>query len=235
MDERNVHKGHRKRTKESMLEHGIDSLNDHQVLEILLFYGIPNGDTNPIAHRLVEEFGSLRGVLEADYDKLCRIKGISDNSAGLIKFVQQLSRRYLKSACFSDEKSHKFDSTESLREYFESVFLGVETEEVHALVVDDELKLVAEAKISEGTIGKVQISARKIADFVIMNRCDRVVLAHNHPKGVCMPSKADIIKTKELTKLLSELEISVIDHIIVGRNGSFSLRASNHAQGIWTV
>ena len=90
MDEKNVHKGHRKRTKESMLEHGIDSLNDHQVLEILLFYGIPNGDTNPIAHRLVEEFGSLRGVLEADYDELCRIeKGseISEETLSLICYV----------------------------------------------------------------------------------------------------------------------------------------------------
>lgn len=230
--EKNIHTGHRKRVKNSVLTNGIDGLNDHQVLEILLFYSIPNGDTNPIAHRLINRFGSLRGVLEADYDELCEVVGISENSASLIKFFQCLSGRYLRSACFEGDKEI-FNDTDILRQYYESVFLGVAEEEVRALVLDRNLNMVAEAKILDGTVGKVQLSARKVADFVLRNKCDIVILAHNHPNSVSMPSKSDLVATKELYELLSDLEINLIDHIIVGKDGSVSLRASIHANGIW--
>ncbi len=231
-DEKNIHHGHRKRMKEAMLSHGIEGLNDHQVMELLLFYGISNGDTNPIAHRLVERFGSLKGALEADYKELLQVKGVGENSASLIKFVQQLSRRYLQDA-YSGENEVCFPDTDSLRRYYEAVFLGVRAEQVRAMLVDDELYMIKEQIILEGTVSKVELSTRKIADFVVKNNCNRLILAHNHPNGVALPSKEDILVTKELNNVLNMLDISLLDHIIVGRTGSLSMRSVNMGYGIW--
>lgn len=219
--------------KETILEHGLDPLNDIQVLEALLFYAIPNGDTNPAAHRLIDCFGSLRGVLEADFSELKKVKGIGENAASLICFSKMLSGRYLRSSSFEDEKAMRISDTDCLRRYFEGVFLGMGDEQIRAMVLDDKLCMVRERVILEGTIGKVELSARRVADFVIKNGCNRVILAHNHPKGMAIPSKTDIIATKQLVSLLKAFEISLIDHIIVGRTGSVSLRASMHAAGIW--
>lgn len=219
--------------KETVLEHGLDGLNDHQVLEVLLFYGVPNGDTNPTAHRLIERFGSLRGVLEADYSELVRITGIGENSASLIKFSQLLARRYLRAACFKDSETLRFTDTDNLCRYYEGVFLGVPDEQIWAMALDCELGLIKEELIMKGTIGKVEFSPRLIADFAVRNRCSRVVLAHNHPNGASMPSNADVSVTALLVRVLSGLDIELADHIIVGMHGGISMRNSERAKIIW--
>ncbi|MBQ8614492.1 MAG: RadC family protein [Ruminiclostridium sp.] len=231
-DDKNVHHGHRSRMKAAMLEHGLDGLNDHQILELLLFYAIPKRDTNPIAHRLVERFGSLRGVLEADYDELRKVNGIADNAASLIKFSQLLSGRYLRSASFEGDTA-KFSSTDSLRMYFEGAFLGVRTEQVRAMLVDDSLCMIKEQMLMEGTIGSVELSARKFTDFVVKNDSNRIVIAHNHPNGLALPSKDDIEATKELYAIFEKLDITLLDHIIVGRSGSCSMRFVDGGRSIW--
>lgn len=232
IDEKTIHHGHRKRTKDAMLVNGLDGLNDHQVLEILLFYAVPNGDTNPTAHRLVERFGSLRGVLEADVEELSTVKGIGENAASLIKFTQLISGRYLKASSF-DGDTMKLGSTEGLRRFYEGAFLGVKNEQIRAMLVDDSLFMIKEQLISEGTIGKAELVARKFTDFVIKNNCDRIVIAHNHPNGVALPSKEDIVVSKRLVDIFGLLDIVLVDHIIVGRSGSFSLHASDHAFEVW--
>lgn len=226
-DNTNIHQGHRKRMKSSMLEHGLDGLNDHQVLEILLFYAKPQGDTNPIAHRLIQHFGTLKGVLEADYEDLLRVDGIGENAASLIKFSQMFSGRYLCASCFDGEVLH-FGDTVALRRYYEGVFLGVKDEQIRAMLFDDELNMIKEQMLMEGTINKVELSTRKFADFVIKNNCSRVVIAHNHPNGSCLPSSEDVEVTKYLADFLKVLEIDLLDHIVVGRTGSFSMFTSKH-------
>ncbi|MBO5376774.1 MAG: RadC family protein [Ruminiclostridium sp.] len=213
--------------KSAMLEHGLDGLNDHQVLEILLFYAKPQGDTNPIAHRLIQHFGTLKGVLEADYEDLLRVDGIGENAASLIKFSQMFSGRYLCASCFDGEVLH-FGDTVALRRYYEGVFLGVKDEQIRAMLFDDELNMIKEQMLMEGTINKVELSTRKFADFVIKNNCSRVVIAHNHPNGSCLPSSEDVEVTKYLADFLKVLEIELLDHIVVGRTGSFSMFTSKH-------
>lgn len=203
------------------------------MIEALLFYAIPNGDTNPIAHRLINRFGSICGVLEADYYELREVKGIGDNAALLIRFSKLLAGRYLSSQSFENVHSMRITDTDGLRRYYEGVYLGMNEEQIRAMVVDDKLSMVQERVILDGTIGKVELSARRVADFVIRNGCNRVILAHNHPKGMAIPSKADLSTTKKIVTVLKEFDITMIDHIIVGRNGSMSLRASMHAAGIW--
>ena len=227
----NVHAGHRKRMKEAMLNHGIDSLNEHQVLEILLFYAIPNGDTNPIAHELMRKFKTLRGVIEADYDELKAVKGIADNAASLIKFVQMFSGRYLRSSCCDGDK-FRFNDTLTLRRYYEGVFLGVKNEQIRVMLLDDELNMLKEEAIIEGTIGKVEISTRKFTDFIIKNNSSRVVIAHNHPNGSSLPSKEDVEATESLSEFLKMLDITLLDHVITGRTGSTSMRALGYMKNI---
>lgn len=226
-DKANIHQGHRKRMKAAMLEHGLDGLNEHQVLEILLFYAKPQVDTNPIAHDLIQHFGTLKGVLEADYEDLLKVNGIGENAASLIKFAQMFSGRYLCASCFDGDVLH-FGDTVALRRYYEGAFLGVKVEQIRAMLFDDELNMIKEQVIMDGTIGRVELSTRKFADFVIKNNCSRIVIAHNHPNGPCLPSTEDVESTKYLLDFLKVLEIELLDHIIVGRTGSFSMFSSKH-------
>ncbi len=223
----NIHQGHRKRMKSSMIEYGLDGLKEHQMLELLLFYGISNGDTNPTAHRLIQHFGSLKGVLEADYEDLLKVKGIGENTASLIKFVQMFSGVYLRSTCFTDGVLNISD-TIGLRKYYESVFLGEKDEQIRAMLFDDELNMVKEQLLIEGTVGKVELSKRRFTDFVIKNNCSRVVIAHNHPNGPALPSKEDVKATIELEEVLGAIDITLLDHVIVGRTGSISMRAQGY-------
>lgn len=231
-DDNKLHHGHRKRMKTAMLEHGIEGLNEHQVLEMLLFFGVPKGDTNPTAHRLIDRFGSLRGVLEADYDELLQVTGIGENVGSLIKFVQLLSGRYLRSASF-EENSRRFGSIEALQRYYEGVYLGSHNEQLRAMLLDDNLYMIKEQLIAEGTIGKSEFSIRKIADFVIKNSGNRVVIAHNHPNGLAVPSKQDIVSTVSLLDFLKSIDVELVDHIIVGRTGSMSMRKNQSEFIIW--
>lgn len=232
--DKTIHHGHRKRMKTAMLNSGLDGLNSHQILELLLFYGIPNGDTNPVAHELINQFGTLRGVLEADYSELVSVKGIGDNAASLIKFVQMLSGRYLRDSSF-DGDTCRFTDTDALRRYYEGAFLGVKQEQMRAMVVDDELYMIREKLIMEGTTGKIEYNARKFIDFVVKNDCNRVIIAHNHPIGSAAPSKADVAATTELYKILKKCDITLLDHIIVAKTGSLSMRSYEHGYGIWPV
>lgn len=231
-DEKSIHHGHRKRMKSAMLKNGIDGLNNHQVMEMLLFYAIPKGDTNPTAHELINRFGSLRGVLEADYEELLDVKGIGENAASLIKFAQLLSRRYLCDSSF-EEGAPRFTDTDALRRYYEGAFLGVRNEQVRAMLVDDKLFMIKEKTLLEGSATKVEYNSRKFIDFVVKNDCSRIVIAHNHPNGSPLPSLSDVAVTKMLYETLKVCDISLIDHIIVGRTGSTSLRSYKHGFGIW--
>lgn len=229
-----VHKGHRQRVKHTIKEHGIDTFQDHQILEALLFYSVANGDTNPAAHRLLERFGSFCGVINADYDELCSVMGVGENSALLINLVRMIASKYVRESCFSSD-GQVFESTAMLKQYFEGVYIGCKSEKVYALALDDNLKFLRQTVLSEGSADKVPVSPRMILDFVIKNNCSRVVLAHNHPNGSCLPSREDVSITTELASSLNKLEVELVDHIIVGKDGSFSMRNSNHSARIWGI
>lgn len=212
---------------------GLDGFNEHQVLEMLLFFAIPNGDTNPTAHRLIERFGSLRGVLEAEREELIGVKGIGESAANLIRFSRLFAGRYLRAASFDEDRSHRFADTDAARRYYEGVFLGEKDEQIRAMAVTEDLRLMKEDFILAGTFGRVELSARKLADFALRNGCDRLILAHNHPRGAAIPSAVDLRATTKLSRLLFEMDILLLDHIIVGRTGSVSLRSSKTGQSIW--
>ena len=228
----NPHEGHRQRMKNRFLKHGLDNFEDHQVLEVLLFYAVPKKDTNELAHTLLNEFGSLDKVFEADYDDLIKIKGVGENIASLIKFSQMLSRRYISST-FDYEGTVRLNDPNKLTDYCRNLFKGEKKEIVYAIALDDELFFIDKMKISEGIANKVELPFRKLTEFAFKCNCSRIVLTHNHPNGSMLASRADIEVTENIADMFSSVDIELLDHIVVGRNGASSIRECNPDCNAW--
>ncbi|MBP3854487.1 MAG: RadC family protein [Ruminiclostridium sp.] len=231
---KNVHEGHRKRMREQFLELGLESFNEHQILEFALFYGIPRNNTNVIAHALLNEFGGrLCDVIEAPRRRLMNIRGISENSATYIMFLREFSSYYIKNRQLDPDEQFT-DEIKDVCAYFEALFAGVEREEVHAAAITPKYRLLCERKLAEGDITSVGFPRRKLMDFVSECGCDKVIIAHNHPHGFAVASKDDFYVTRELVHDFRKFDIEIADHIIVSEGGSQSMRTSHYAGSIWT-
>lgn len=216
----NVHKSHRTRLKNRFLKSSLDSFDDHNVLELLLFYAIPQRDTNPLAHRLMERYKSISAVFDAPIEDLMQVEGIGEHTAVLIKLIPSLGRRYCESR-FSVKG--KLPDYESVGAYFVSHFLGRDTESVYALFYSSTLELVEEAQISSGGLTSASFSVREIASRAILNKASYVIMAHNHPGGVPIASVADLDATAEVRSFLTKMEVMLLDHFIVAEGQYFSL------------
>lgn len=230
----NPHEGHRQRVKNRFLNHGLDSFEDHQVLEALLFYAVPKKDTNELAHLLLNTFGSFDKVFEADYEDLLKVKGIGENTASLIKFSQMLSKRYINST-FVKEGRIRLNDTKKMKRYCKSLFKGENNEVVFAIALDSELYLIDTIKMNTGEPNQVDISYRKLIEFAFKCNCTRMVLTHNHPNASMIASRTDVNVTSEIALQLSKVNVELVDHIVVGRNGASSIRESNHDIEAWSV
>jgi len=222
----NIHDGHRKRKKEQFLKSGISHLPEHEMLEFLLYYAIPRGDTNEPAHALINRFGSLTRTFDAGFDELTEVKGVGENAASLICLARMLAEVYFERK--TGEDLIELFNSDRLKNYCSSLFITSREEEIRCVYLTDDLKLISSEKICSGTVGKVEIPVRKITRSVFANNCSRIVIAHNHPAGTCIPSRADLESTKDLCALLGKIEIELIDHIIVGRDGVTSMKESGY-------
>ncbi len=228
-----LHKGHRKRMKEQFLTNGLDIFTDHQALELLLFYAIPQGDTNELAHIILNEFGGkLCNVIDADPAKLCSLPGVSTHTAVLLKLIPQFMARYRVSSFRRDTEGIKC-GTDDLCEYFSSIFCGITTEEIHAAALNADLRPIRECRIAFGSFGKVNLSPRKLVDFSTECMSNRLILAHNHPGHSFIASRCDMETTRDLIYLLGRMDIELVDHIIIGTEGGNSMRSSVFSKKIW--
>lgn len=218
-----VHEGHRMRLKERFLKEGLDSFEQHQVLELLLFFSIPRRDTNEIAHGLLNKYGSLSGVFEAEPKDLANTPGIGDNSALLLSLIPQLSRRY-----FNDKWRDKpeLNSSTKAGEYAASLFSGRHYEAFYIICLDSQNRVNYAQLVHEGTINEAPVYPRVIVEAALRHKANSVILAHNHPGGTLNPSKADIEATNRIRTALEAISIKVVDHIIVcgGKYVSFAER-----------
>lgn len=229
----NLHDGHRKRVKEQFLKHGLESFTEVQILEALLFYGVPQKDTNETAHRLLNAFGNFKKVFEARYEDLIAIEGVGHNAASLIKFFQMASKKYLELIYTSDNEEISFNTPELLIDYCKGLFLGERKELVYAIALDCDLIIIDKMMINEGEPDSVFVPYRKLTEFVYKCNSSRIVLAHNHPNGSDLPSRSDVYTTKDIVELLDQIEVELVDHIVVGKTGASSMRNSHAAKEIW--
>ena len=228
----NPHEGHRQRVKNRFLKHGLDSFEDHQVLEALLFYAVPKKDTNELAHLLINTFGSFDKVFEADYNDLIKVKGIGENAASLIKFFQMMSKRYIF-ATFSYNGETKLDDIQKMKDYCKNLLKGEKKEIVYAIALDSELFVIEKMKINVGEANKVELPFRKLTEFAFKYNCTRMVLAHNHPNGSMIASKSDLVATEDIAEHLASVDIELVDHIVVGKNGVTSIKECHPNNGSW--
>lgn len=207
-----IHKGHRERLKQRFLEEGLDNFTDVQVLELLLFYAVPQRDTNPIAHELIRHFGSLSQVLDAPVEELKKVDGIKDNAATLLALVIQLCRYYQVD---SAQRVEILDSLEACGHYLLPRFFGRSRETVFLLCLDAKCKVICCKEIGEGSVNAASISIRKVVETALNANATSVVLAHNHPSGLALPSEEDILTTKRLYAALQAVDVVLADHLVV--------------------
>lgn len=217
------HGGHRQRLKERFLLEGMDNFEPHVVLELLLFYVIPQKDTNVLAHKLIEHFGSLSAVFEAPFEELKNVKGISDSSALLLKMVPELSRRYLDDK-YSDQ--YIIDSTKAAGELFVNRFIGINTETTMLMLVDAKGRMLFCGIVAEGSIHSVDVSVKKIIRVSSRYHATGAIIAHNHPSGIALPSSEDLDTTETIRAALEFLNIELLDHIIIADRDYVSMADS---------
>ncbi len=221
--EGNVHKSHRERVREKFCNGGFEGWCGHEILELLLFYTIPRADTNPIAHRLIDRFGSLAGVLDADVNALMQVDGIGLNTACYLSALGHLPAEYMRSKWETD-KTALSNSTAAGR--YCADYIGSESEEVLAVVcLDAKNQVKSKRIISRGSADRVDVSIRKIVQAAFDAKVNYVVLCHNHPSGSSHPSQQDIDMTNEVASALRPLDIELCDHIVVGGGGGFTSMA----------
>ncbi|NMP37367.1 MAG: hypothetical protein GX051_04485 [Clostridiales bacterium] len=222
--EKNTHSGHRERLKSRFLESGLDSFNELNTLELILFFTIPRGDTNPLAHALLDEFGSLEAVLDAPYEELLKVKGIGEKSAQLIKLFPGTFKKY---SCAKSAVPNKSCSTETTAEYLFGFFADKKTENLAVLCYDARGTFRKCSVIAQGDFNTAEIDFRRIAGEILKHDAVRVVLAHNHPNGVVKPSFADVDTTRNIVVILKRLNVAVADHIIIGGREYYSMRSDS--------
>lgn len=220
-----IHDGHRKRLKERYIRDGLDGFTEVQILELLLFYAIPYKDTNPIAHALLNRFGSLSKVLDAPMSKLMEVEGIKDHAAVFLKLLRDVERCY-KVSNTRDEL--RLGSVWECGEYLKPLFHGRKNEIIYLLCLDGKLKVLNCRQVGEGSVNYASIPIRRCVEMALEDGASIVILAHNHPSGIAVPSGDDIQATRRLAAALAAVEITLADHIVVADNDYVSMVQSGY-------
>lgn len=220
-----IHDGHRSRMKQEFLQGGLTHFSEPRALELLLFYSRMQGDVNPTAHALLDAFGSLAGVLDADPQELMSVPGVGENTAVLLKLIPALAAKYLASRTSAETIIR---NSGDLRDLFAPYFFGARNELSFLACFDSKLKLLGVRKISEGGPNETNIGPRQIATAALSYNASAVVLAHNHPSGLASPSDDDISTTRYLFQVLRGLGIVLYDHVILAGDDMVSMRDSGY-------
>lgn len=217
------HSGHRARMKKKLAEHGLDVFEPHEVLEILLYYAIPQRNTNDIAKNLIDHFGSISAVFDASLESL-QSAGLTEHQAMLIKLIPGISRLYLSDKHLN---SKKVININNIADYVIDKFIGYEeTENVLLLLLDKKGKEVFCGMIAHGDFDSADISFRNIVSLALNYGATAAFLAHSHPSGWAMPSPNDIYATLALKDALGLVGVKLIDHFIVADHDCVSIAES---------
>lgn len=214
-----MHGGHRERVKERFLNEGLSAFTEIQALELLLFYSIPRVDTNPIAHLLLDRFGSLRNVFEADAADIAAIPGIGINSALLIKLLPEITRKFWIDGTPSNPS---IKTIEEAVNFIKPILFAKPVEHVYVFCLDNNYRMKHYNCISQGTINDATIYLRKVVECAMRLNSNKIILAHNHPGGHPSPSDVDIKTTRSISNALGPIGIELVDHIIFSGHDYYS-------------
>lgn len=215
-----VHDGHRERKKAQYRRGGSDAFADHELLELLLFYAIPRIDTNPLAHALLDRFGSLQAVFSASAEELEQVPGIGASAAVLISLVPALHRRALVSAA---NREVVLDTRSRIGAYFRELLSTEPKEVMYQLCLDAKGRRRNIYKLGAGDVSSVTLNIRQIVENAINSKAAMVALAHNHPSGVPFPSPEDREATARIRDALEVIDVRLVEHVIVADDDYISM------------
>lgn len=213
------HGGHRQRMRERFLREKLRSFAPHEALEMLLYYAIPRQDTNPIAHRLIEHFGSFQAVLEADPSALSAVEGVGEQAAVLVSMILPLLRLYLTGKMLPKQAIRDYSQID---QYCASLFLGATQEQCYVLAFDAKLRVKGTEMLSEGTVASVEMNPRRLVSVLLKYGASGAVVTHNHLSDTAAPSVEDMEMTQLMTDLLDKVQIRLYDHVIVAGKELYS-------------
>ena len=215
MVEKNIHSGHRKRVKANVIKNGFSQLEEHKLLELMLFYSIPREDTNELAHKLINHFGSFEEVFKADIEQLKRVDGVGENTAIMIAATGETFNRISKA---KPPKKRVYKNTEDLKELAFSLLKGEKNEKVFLICFDAKKTLKRYTVISEGDEISSEINMKEVIKNLVDSDSSIAVLAHNHPTSSAEPSASDVDSTRMICVTLRKIGYALADHIIIGEN-----------------
>jgi len=211
--------GHRLRLREKFLKNGLHSFLDHEIIELLLTLGTPRQDCKHAAKEALKQFRSLSGVLEAPPDDLQKVKGVGPHNVLGVRFIQEVSRRYLRERMMNRPVCH---SSKEVFDYLYHSLRDARREKFKVLFMDAKNRIIEEKTISEGTVDSSAVYPREVIKSALKFDASSLIFVHNHPSGDPTPSESDRDITKELVFAVQVMQVKVLDHIIIGNNCFFS-------------
>ncbi len=226
----NLHELHRSRMRARFCTTGANSFQDHEILEVLLYYALPRRDTNELAHELLKHFGRLDKLFYATLEELIQIKGVGEKTAILLKTVFECHRR-IENTVGPEQELQLYDQ---IGEYLVKSYTGIQFEQMLLLILDKKGHIVRTIQISEGTYDMVAVNKRKIISYALSASAPFVVLAHNHPSGILVPSFEDKSLTMEIDELLKALNIELLEHFIIADGRYFGIKQNMLKPDLYT-
>ena len=224
MAENKRHGGHRQRMRQRVQSYGLDSLAEHEALEYLLYLTNAQKDTNEIAHDLIERFGDFAGVLEASEEELCTVKDVGPATARMLHLLPQVSRYYGRSRTSA---ARCIKTTEQMGSYLMAKFAWSDYERAMLVSLDSRRRVRAAVWLREGSTDRVSLDIKCVVEAAIKGGTDAVVLCHNHPNGVALPSLEDMEATGSIARALGLVKVHLLDHFILTDTEYFSMRDAN--------
>ena len=218
-----IHDGHREKMRRRFQETGLEGFADHEALELLLYYAIPRRDTNELAHRLLTRYGSLSALLQAPIEDLRRVEGVGESAAVFLKLVPAFVYKAQRSAAGQETI---LNSTEKAGRYLLTCFAGERNEVIYQLCLDRKGKLLARKRLSEGGSAAAELNIRRLVENALLSSASAVILSHNHPSGIALPSREDYATTQQAQDALRTIGVELLDHIIVAEDDYVSLADS---------
>lgn len=218
-----LHAGHRQRMKTRLMEKGDTAFSTHELVEMLLYYGIPRRDTNELAHRLMARYGTLYNLFCASYEELMTIPGMIPNAAILMRLMRAVAIEMDRERI---ETSDRLDTVDKIGRYLVKRLAGLQVEQSWLLCLDNNGRKLADGMLSEGCANATEIDVRQALQLAVRCNATAVVLAHNHPGGRPVPSRGDVTVTGQMIKALELVGVTLLDHIIVAGGEYSSMRES---------
>ena len=217
----NLNEGHRSRLRERFKKTRLEGFHDYEFIELLLTYAIHQRDVKPIAKALIQRFNGIKGIFDASIEELTSVKGIGERTAILIKLLKEGATSYLKTRIKGKEV---LSSPQEVFNFCRHAISGEKNEKFMVIYLTTKNEVIEVETLEEGTINQTAVYPRKVIEGALRHNASALIFVHNHPSGDPTPSRTDRQLTEDLKKAASTIDITIHDHIIIGKNSHFSGR-----------